>query len=755
VGHPCRMQFGPFLIDVSERVLQRDGQPVPLTPKAFDLLAALLERPGQLISKEELLQKVWPDTFVEESNLAYNVFSLRKALGDTAENSSYIETVPKKGYRFTAVVRPVVTAVRASASTDAENTVLLFHKGPLRSQAAVELKPELEELPAETSPAPSEVLPPRRLSLRRWAWIAAVPVLAVAVFLAARSRRESPTEPLRAVPLTSLPGVVRSPSFSPDGNYVVFSWNGPKQDNPDIYVQQVGVSSPPLRLTSDPSNDYGPSWSPDGRTIAFLRRAPAGGKSDVWRIAPLGGPERKVAVIQPRLAFFRPTSLGWCPDSTCLVVTDTLGDGQPDAVFEISVETGEKRQLTYPQGLVMDADPAISPDGRSLVFRRDGTPFSGEFYRLSLSHQRVPEGDPVRLTSTLLAGKPVWVPDTREILFSARGGLWRLDAFAGGTPTRLPFVGQDGTAPVVSRSLAGGRRLVYVRSFVDTNVWRVDTSAAGARAGAPPTAAIASTRGDTLPNLAPDSRRVVFLSDRSGDFEFWITDLDGSNAVQLTSMGILPGYAKWSPDGALIAFHGDPEGRPDVLVVPSRGGQPQIITKGTPGGAYPSFSRDGQWIYFGSGLAKGEQRIWKMPVSGGAPVQVTNNRGSIAIESYDRDLYYVDAADRPGTIWRLPAAGGAPVKVVEGVVLGNFDVVQGGLYYIDRATREAGAFFTDRPGGETRLRYFDFATSQSTTVADNVGTVGFGLTASRDGRTVFFSRVDSSVDELIFVENFR
>ena len=196
MGHPYRIQFGPFLIDISERVLRHDGQPVPLTPKAFDLLAALLERPGQLISKEELLQKVWPDTFVEESNLAYNVFALRKALGDTAENSSYIETVPKKGYRFTAVARPVVTAVRASALPDAENTVLLFHKGPVRSQAAVELKPELGELPAEISPAPSEFPPARRFSLPRWMWIGAVPVLVVALFLRpgrGGSQRPSPS----------------------------------------------------------------------------------------------------------------------------------------------------------------------------------------------------------------------------------------------------------------------------------------------------------------------------------------------------------------------------------------------------------------------------------------------------------------------------------------------------------------------------------------------------------------------------------
>ena len=90
-------QFGPFVLDVQERVVRRDGRPVPLTPKAFDVLAALVEQPGRLISKEELLQKVWPDTFVEEANLAYNVFALRKALGDTADNGQYIETIAKRG----------------------------------------------------------------------------------------------------------------------------------------------------------------------------------------------------------------------------------------------------------------------------------------------------------------------------------------------------------------------------------------------------------------------------------------------------------------------------------------------------------------------------------------------------------------------------------------------------------------------------------------------------------------------------------
>ena len=774
MGHPASSQFGPFLIDVGERILRRDGEPVPLTPKAFDVLAALLEKPGQLITKDELLRKVWPETFVEESNLAYNIFALRKALGDTADNSRYIETVPKKGYRFKAGVSPAIPSRSAHPASefgaepgrtpftgetrDGEVTILPFRKGAAQSQVALEWQAEPYS-PAVESLAVPDAAPRRRFAFRRpWVWLAAAAVLVAAglyVVQSVQSRWNSPdATPPRAIPLTALPGVVRSPSLSPDGTFVVFSWNGPRKDNPDLYVQQIGVTAPPHQLTTDPANDYSPSWSPDGRTIAFLRRGPDGGKSEVWRIAPLGGPERKVAEIQPRLASFRPASIAWCPDSTCLLVTDTLGPAKPDVLFQISLESGERRQLTHPRGLARDADPVISPDGGLLVFRRDATPGSGEFYRLKLKDGKVSEGDPVRLTSTLYAGKPVWIPDSREILFPARGGLWRLDTSTGGTPRRLPFVGQDGNTPVVSRVPGGGLRLVYARSFADSNVWRLDTARPGAPAASPPVAAIASTRSDLTPNLTPDGRRVVFLSDRSGEAEFWVGDPDGSNALQLTSMAIIPGYPKWSPDRTMIAFHGDPDGRPDVLVVPARGGQPRNITKSTSGAAYPSFSRDGQWIYFSSGFERGEPRIWKMVAAGGAPVQVTDNAGTIAIESYGRDLFYVDNVNGPGSVWRLPQGGGPAVKVVEGVVLGNFDVVEEGLYYIDRVSGDAGSF-SFRPDGETRLRYFDFATSRSVTVATNLGAIGMGMSATRDGRTIFFSRVDSSMDELILVDNFR
>src|SRR5712692_8625208 len=98
-------EFGGFRLDTSERVLLRNGISVPLTPKVFDTLAVLVQKSGHVVVKDELMNQVWADSFVEESNLTQNIFVLRKVLGETRDGSSYIETVSKRGYRFVASVR--------------------------------------------------------------------------------------------------------------------------------------------------------------------------------------------------------------------------------------------------------------------------------------------------------------------------------------------------------------------------------------------------------------------------------------------------------------------------------------------------------------------------------------------------------------------------------------------------------------------------------------------------------------------------
>ncbi len=617
-----------------------------------------------------------------------------------------------------------------------------------RYQTMTDLKIALEDLREESR----SISGARAASRRPWMWAVTLLMLVgvIAGLLVWRPWLPAPpAEPLQAVALTTLPGVERSPSLSPDGNYVVFAWTDPKQGNQDIYVQQIGSGSP-SRRTTDSLDDYNPVWSPDGKWIAFLRSqppAPTGLRSRELRIMPpLSGSERKLADIRSQ-DFPDSVYLAWSSDSNSLVVTDSPGEGQPDALFVVSLETGEKRPLTNPQPPVQaDTSPAISPDGRSLVFLRRNTWGAGELQLLPLGNGLTVAGEPKRLTpAELRADFPAWMPNGKEIVFSAKSSLWRLAVPGENTPTLIPYVGEDGLMPAISRAQPGKpARLVYVRSYWDENFWRIETSAPGAPSSSAPVMAISSTKAEYHCQYSPDGRRVAFTSLRSGEAEIWISDPDGSNAVPLTSTHAQDtNLPHWSPDGQLIAFSSNGDGEWDIYVVPAAGGKSQRLTSHPAIDLCGGFSRDGKWIYFSS-TRSGDYRVWKMPATGGDAVQVSPNEGWQAFEAPDgNNIYYNAGGIVGGSLWRLPTSGGEPVKVLDGVVWFNWCLFGNGAYYIDRL------------GSETRLQYLNFATGKSTTLARNLGEVGAGLTTSPDGRTILFTRVDSSTDDLMLAENFH
>src|SRR5262245_18604984 len=134
-------EFGPFRLDADERLLMRDGRMTPLPPKVFDTLLVLVENSGRVVSKDELMQSLWPDTFVEESNLTQNISQLRRALGDGAAEAQYIETIPKRGYRFVAGVQPLEVN-----GVSAEETVAVNGHAPVAAGAGLMLV-ESEQTP--------------------------------------------------------------------------------------------------------------------------------------------------------------------------------------------------------------------------------------------------------------------------------------------------------------------------------------------------------------------------------------------------------------------------------------------------------------------------------------------------------------------------------------------------------------------------------------------------------------------------------
>ena len=610
-----------------------------------------------------------------------------------------------------------------------------------------ELKEESDSGALETTGV-AKTKPRRRLT---WAYgvAAGLIIAAVGVWLIL-SRGGAPEMPLVAVPLTSYTGSESSPSFSPDGSQVTFSWNGEKQDNYDIYVKQIG-EEPPFRLTTEPARDLNPVWSPEGQHIAFLRQAsPTAKTSSLVLISQRGGRERVLEELDfsPMETFLEGPYLAWTPDSKWIACPVLEGGHQRPALFLISRDTGEKRKLTSPSTEEMaDTAPAFSPDGRTLAFARIS--HDSDLYLLRLGADDMPQGEPerIRLDNPYNIGE-AWLPDGGEIVFgsgtSNAFGLWRMAAFKSAPPRPLAFGQENANAPAISRQ---GNRLAYAVSRNDSNIWRVDLKDPGQKPGTP-VRLISSTRSEWVPACSPDGKRIAFVSNRSGAPEVWACDGDGSNPVKLTSFaGPFVQGPKWSPDSRSIAFYAIPAGGPFIYVVGANGGVPRRLTGAVPNGKWPHWSRDGQSLYFAADASDGAQ-IWKMPASGGKAVQITRDTGAdLPHESPDgKFVYYSKGYPFPQSVWRVPVEGGEAVKVLDAVH-------SNALWTVGRD----GIYFFTKPDakGHSDLSICEFATGNTRKILTIEQPVDFLFDVSPDGRTILYTQVDESGSDLMLVENFR
>jgi Tol biopolymer transport system component len=538
---------------------------------------------------------------------------------------------------------------------------------------------------------------------------------------------------MKVVPLTSYTGNERDPSLSPDGNQAAFVWNGPNQDNYDIYIKLIDGGAP-LRLTTDPAVESAPAFSPDGRRIAFRR-----GRG-VYVMSALGGAERKIGESNGNRL-----RLSWSPDGQYLALSDRDEPNGATGIFLLSVESGEKRRLTTPPADILppwgDHVPSFSSEGRNLAFIRARiTPgMAAGIYRLPLTAERAPAGEPRRVTSEDVGATSLdWTPDGRSIVFASPAGLMRISADSPGEPRPIPVQGMEISQPSVARR-AG--RLAYTASVFDMNLWRI-----ASRGDAAPVKLIASTWLDITAEYSPDGTRIAFVSTRSGSPEIWVSDREGANPTQLTFFG--GGSPRWSPDGRWIAFGVFLEGHFVPHVMPADGGKPRrlLTDRSRSNQTRPAWSPDGRWIYFASDRT-GEMQIWRMPATGGTAQPLTRKGGRDPWPSADGAFVYFVQNFNPG-IWRVPAGGGEETQVLPSGRIGWWAVSATGIYLLDPRVKavEFYRFGADRP---TRIVRLPAQTRFAT------GSFFRQLAISPDEQWILYNQVDREESDLMLVENFR
>jgi Tol biopolymer transport system component/DNA-binding winged helix-turn-helix (wHTH) protein len=671
-------RIGDWLVEPLQNYLARGDTRVKLDPKVMQVLLYLAERPNEVAEKEKVIESVWAGTFVTDEVLTNAIFELRKALGDDAKDPRYIQTVPRKGYRLLAHVHAPIPSGRGPA--------------------------------------------------RVWPAIAAlIGILAASAWFL--KRNEQPRPDVKVTPLTGFPGAEWWPALAPDGERVAYVWDGAKGGAFDLYVQLIG-SADPLRLTDTPAHEYAPAWSPDGKKIAFLRETDD--QSEILILPALGGPERRLGAVDAvdlPGGGFNP-GLAWSPDGRLLAVVDRPSPRDPRALFLVSVESGEKRQITSGP---RDTLPSFSRDGKTLAFAR-----WNEIYL-----QPLEGGDPQLLTTVEGWITDLdWTPDDRGIAFvagtesQAGTSLFRVPV-TGGAPESLSF---GEMAHTISIAAERGRMVFDRRSWFNTDIWRIDGPASKEHRA--PSRIFSSSRLDWAQEYSPDGSKIALASERNGRNNIWVCESDGTACFQLTEM-VRAGWPRWSPDGTRLVFFGLEGDETELYIADVERRFSRLLTRG---GSLASWSHDGRWIYFTSEFTS-ERQIWKIPAAGGVAKQITQNGGMNPRESEDGRFVYYANGRRRCEIRRVPAESGEERTVIREPLVHCVSWTLWG----NRVVYATGAP-QDRVGDVETL---DLETGQVEHLFSSEAVLGDGISISSDGRSILVSLGEPEVSDIILVEGFR
>jgi Tol biopolymer transport system component/DNA-binding winged helix-turn-helix (wHTH) protein len=587
------VRFADYRLDLKSGELWHGSQRVILPDQPFRILATLIHHHGELVGRDALRRELWADdTFVDfERGLNAAIKRLREMLGDSATAPRFIETIPRRGYRFIA---PVV---------------------------------EEDELPAQPVVSSNlnnvvATMPAQRRTSRALGRLAAVlAAVLVAAGLASSYWLRTASQEIsksRLVRLTSTSGLNIDPALSPDGSLLAFSSDRAGTGNLDIWVQRV-PGGDPIRLTTDAADDVEPSFSPDGASIVFARRETGG----IYIVGAHGGDARLLAAAQ------RAHAPRFSPDgrSVAYWIGQTVWTNPPVLTLPAGVEASTvvhavgalfvvPRDGGPPRALAADfisARYAVwSPDGGHILFlgeRATRAGYAFDWYGIGPDGSNpTPTGALEVLQRSGVTGVPIpgaWTANGDVVFTTAHddtANVWQLPMSsttgrATGVPRRLTFGTAMERDPVISRD----GRIAFASVVENVDVWRVPLDpASGATRGSLERVTDDVAR-DELLNVSADGRLMAFLSSRTLQNEIWLEDLRTNQLRQLTEVGARDGMV--SPDASLVVAEvgmGGPNERLELY--PSSGGLPSTLCTGCSVGGW---SFDGSQMV----IARGRRRL--------------------------------------------------------------------------------------------------------------------------------------------------
>jgi Tol biopolymer transport system component/DNA-binding winged helix-turn-helix (wHTH) protein len=619
-------EFGDVRVDAASELVSRSGTRVLLEPKAFELLVYFIQHRGRLLEKQDILDAIWGETFVSENALTRVVAQLRRALGDDAHGSKYIETVPRRGYRLVADVRVVVSDEHTPRG-----------KKPLLIAVAV-----------------CSVL----------AGVATLVMLS-------RPRREDLSWTERPVQLTSSTALDIFPTMSPDGNAVAYSSN--RSGSFEIYVKQLTPTAKEIELTSDGSQNFQPAWSPKGDLIAYYSK----GHGGIWIVPAFGGAPRKLTEFGSR-----PT---WSPDGQRVAFQSEplrdLGTNAatlpPSTIWICALDGGPPQPLTRdgspPGG---HGNPAWSPNGDHIAFIASDINLS-KLWTVSL------EGELAQVPNAGFSPESGWaqrlydvvyLPTGDELYFTGHGtdfyGVWSASLTSSTGESSEPRLVKKSVSPAI-RYLgfsAGGRKLVYAGVVTSSNVASVSLSTETYEPTEPPRLLTHHTNWrNYVPRFSPDGRTIAFERYVTGQAsDVWLVDADGGTERRLTTHPMPDSAPRWSADGRRVIFLSSHEGRFGFWSIDLVSREVEFLHPVSPHWGFPALSPGTTRVAFNSAKNGGVVNLWVASLSDDEERQLTFDDEMMGFASWSPDgelLTFQMTRGNDTHVGVIPVDGGAPVQL--------------------------------------------------------------------------------------------